>query len=341
MLSINKRHVVGVTCFSKDMQSLHRYLWGSDLSKELIGIGAILLTVLLMAITDALIKVTMVNFSLWQLFLTRSPLVVLLLAMSAVFSREKLTSVLESLLDPWVNLRSLLIIIMYFFMYISLPYLNLAVMGAAVLISPICTALMSALLLKDKVGSKGWLGVALGFVGVLMISRPGRDIFQPAIILPIFAGLCYSMTALVTRSKLQKTSTIGVALSLNVLVFFVSATLVLGLTFNSVPKNWVEYIPFVLRPWVPMSSRDIAMIAVMAGLTCGITVLLALAYQVGRTVVIATLEYSYLVFAGLIGFFFLDEVLSIFSILGMAILVGSGILVLTRPTAIASQSKHA
>ena len=90
-----------------------------------------------------------------------------------------------------------------------------------------------------------------------------------------------------------------------------------------------------------MSSRDIAMIAVMAGLTCGITVLLALAYQVGRTVVIATLEYSYLVFAGLIGFFFLDEVLGIFSILGMAILVGSGILVATRPTAIASQPKHA
>ena len=83
------------------------------------------------------------------------------------------------------------------------------------------------------------------------------------------------------------------------------------------------------------------MIANMAGLTCGITVLLAIAYQVGRTVVFATLAYSYLVFAGLIGFFFLYEVLVIFSILGMAILVGSGILVLTRPTAIASQSKQA
>lgn len=71
------------------MQSLHRYLWGSDLSKELIGIGAILLTVLLMAITDAIIKVAMLDFSLWQLFLARSPLVVLLLAISAVFSREK------------------------------------------------------------------------------------------------------------------------------------------------------------------------------------------------------------------------------------------------------------
>ena len=302
------------------------------MSKELAGIGAILITVLLMAITDALIKVTMGDFSLWQLFLTRSPMALLLLVLATGFLGQRLAAVVASLRNPWVNLRSLIIIAMYFLMYISLPYLNLAVMGAAVLIAPICTALMSALLLRDKVGFRGWVGVAFGFIGVLMISQPGSDVFQPAIILPILAGLCYSMTALITRSKLQGVNTIGVALSLNGLLFLVSAVLVLGLTFVSPPDNWVENLPFMLRAWAPMSWLDMSIITVMAVLTCGITVLLALAYQIGRTVVIATLEYSYLVFAGLIGFFFLGEVLDIFSLIGMAILVGSGILVLTRST---------
>ena len=95
-------------------------------------------------------------------------------------------------------------------------------MGAAVLIAPIFTALMSALLLRDRVGVRGWFGVALGFIGVLMISRPGSDVFQPAIVLPVIAGLCYSMTAVLTRAKLQHVNTIGVALSLNTILLIFS-----------------------------------------------------------------------------------------------------------------------
>ncbi len=94
----------------------------------------------------------------------------------------------------------------------------------------------------------------------------------------------------------------------------------------------------MLRPWVPMAGQDWAAIVVMAVLICGITVLLALAYQVGRTVLVATLEYSYLIYAGVIGFVFLGEVLDGYSLLGMAILVTAGVLVVTRPGASASAS---
>ena len=305
-----------------------------------LGAAAIILTaVLLMTIADAMIKAFMGDFGLWQLFLTRAPFALaLLVGLAALLPARnwRLRSAWTALCDPWVSLRSVLIVLMYLFMYMSFPYLKLAVMGAAFFIAPIFTALMAALFLKDRVGLRGWLGVALGFIGVMVVSRPGTSVFQPAIFLPVIAGLCYSVAAVLTRAKLRQSNTLGVALSLNLILMILSGLLVLGLNFASPPAAWVEHSPFMLRPWAPMAGQDWAAIVVMAVLVCGITVLLALAYQVGRTVLVATLEYSYLIYAGVIGFVFLGEVLDGFSLLGMAILVIAGALVVTRPGAFAS-----
>ncbi len=305
-----------------------------------LGAAVIILTaVLLMTIADAMIKAFMGDLGLWQLFLTRAPFALaLLVGLAAVLPARnwRLRSAWAALCDPWVNLRSVLIVLMYLFMYMSFPYLKLAVMGAAFFIAPIFTALMAALFLKDRVGLRGWLGVALGFIGVMVVSRPGTSVFQPAIFLPVIAGLCYSFAAVLTRAKLRQSNTLGVALSLNLILMILSGLLVLGLNFVPPPAAWVEHSPFMLRPWAPMAGQDWAAIVVMAVLVCGITVLLALAYQVGRSVLVATLEYSYLIYAGVIGFVFLGEVLDGFSLLGMAILVTAGALVVTRPGAFAS-----
>ncbi|MEC8038478.1 MAG: DMT family transporter [Pseudomonadota bacterium] len=309
-----------------------------------LGAAAIILTaVLLMTIADAMIKAFMGDFGLWQLFLTRAPFALaLLVGLAAVLPARnwRRRSAWAALCDPWVSLRSVLIVLMYLFMYMSFPYLKLAVMGAAFFIAPIFTALMAALFLKDRVGLRGWLGVALGFIGVMVVSRPGTSVFQPAIFLPVIAGLCYSFAAVLTRAKLRQSNTLGVALSLNLILMILSGLLVLGLNFAPPPAAWVEHSPFMLRPWAPMAGQDWAAIVVMAVLVCGITVLLALAYQVGRTVLVATLEYSYLIYAGVIGFVFLGEVLDGFSLLGMAILVTAGVLVVTRPGASASASAY-
>ncbi|MBB26064.1 MAG: hypothetical protein CME02_11155 [Geminicoccus sp.] len=304
------------------------------------GAAAIILTaVLLMTIADAMIKAFMGDMGLWQLFLTRAPFALaLLVGLAAVLPARnwRLRSAWAALCDPWVSLRSVLIVLMYLFMYMSFPYLKLAVMGAAFFIAPIFTVLMAALFLKDRVGLRGWLGVALGFIGVMVVSRPGTSVFQPAIFLPVIAGLCYSFAAVLTRAKLRQSNTLAVALSLNLILMILSGLLVLGLNFAPPPAAWVEHSPFMLRPWAPMAGQDWAAIVVMAVLVCGITVLLALAYQVGRTVLVATLEYSYLIYAGVIGFVFLGEVLDGFSLLGMAILVTAGVLVVTRPGTSAS-----
>lgn len=305
-----------------------------------LGAAAIILTaVLLMTIADAMIKAFMGDMGLWQLFLTRAPFALaLLVGLAAVLPARnwRLRSAWAALCDPWVSLRSVLIVLMYLFMYMSFPYLKLAVMGAAFFIAPIFTVLMAALFLKDRVGLRGWLGVALGFIGVMVVSRPGTSVFQPAIFLPVIAGLCYSFAAVLTRAKLRQSNTLAVALSLNLILMILSGLLVLGLNFAPPPAAWVEHSPFMLRPWAPMAGQDWAAIVVMAVLVCGITVLLALAYQVGRTVLVATLEYSYLIYAGVIGFVFLGEVLDGFSLLGMAILVTAGVLVVTRPGTSAS-----
>ena len=58
-------------------------------------------------------------------------------------------------------------------------------------------ALLSRSLIGEPVGPLRWLGIVLGFVGVLIVLRPGGDTFSAAALLPVLAALLYALAAIV------------------------------------------------------------------------------------------------------------------------------------------------
>lgn len=301
------------------------------MGRSLGGGLSIVVAVFLMAVQDTAIKTMSGDMSLWQLFVVRSPIALLILtAVALLLPRFSSRIAWRDAFAPWALARSCCMLSMYIFMYLSFPYLKLAEMGAAFYTAPIFTALMSALFLKDRVGAQGWIAVFLGFIGVLVVSKPGTGLFTPAVILPVIAGFSASVAAIITRAKLQQSDTLGLAVSLNVVLLVLGGVILLALMVADLSPDLVALAPFMLEDWSPMTGADWRLMPFLALLICGISILLPLSYQIAPTVLVAILEYVYLIFGGVLGFIFLNEVLDAISITGMIILVFAGALIVFR-----------
>ena len=301
------------------------------MGRSLGGGLSIVFAVFLMAVQDTAIKTMSGDMSLWQLLVVRSPIALLILsAVALALPRFSGRIAWRDALAPWALARSCCMLSMYIFMYLSFPYLKLAEMGAAFYTAPIFTALMSALFLKDRVGVQGWIAVFLGFIGVLVVSKPGTGLFTPAVILPVIAGFSASVAAIITRAKLQQSDTLGLAVSLNLVLLVLGGLILVALMVADLSAEFVALAPFMLQDWSAMTVADWRLMPFLALLICGISILLPLSYQIAPTVLVAILEYVYLIFGGVLGFIFLNEVLDAISISGMVILVFAGALIVFR-----------
>jgi drug/metabolite transporter (DMT)-like permease len=99
------------------------------------------------------------------------------------------------------------------------------------------------------------------------------------------------------------------------------------LLLNLAPETQALY-PFLAGEWISMTDREWAVLTVLAVFIVGIGVGLAKAYQSGPPAVIATFDYSYLIFAAFWGFVFFGELPDRFTIIGIGLIFCSGLLVL-------------
>ena len=82
-------------------------------------------------------------------------------------------------------LRAVFITTTFLAFYGAIPFLSLSTLGAANYSAPIFVTLLAALAIGEPVGRRGWFGVLLGFVGVLVLLRPGSDAFSIWALMPV------------------------------------------------------------------------------------------------------------------------------------------------------------
>lgn len=96
-------------------------------------------------------------------------------------------------------LRSVLVLLATLCMYTALRYLPLADVVAITFIAPLLVTGMSTLVLGERVGPRRWAAVGVGFVGVLVIIRPGLGVAHWATVLPVLMATFYATYQIVTR----------------------------------------------------------------------------------------------------------------------------------------------
>lgn len=289
-----------------------------------LAVGVIVFAVFALSLGDALIKFTSNNFVLWQIFVMRSLIVVPILLGYLAFKSPEALKTFPAF--GWTVLRSAMLVGMWVFYYFALPKMELSIAAAAYYTSPIFITIFSSIFIGDKISKLGWGAVFVGFVGVLLILRPEAEDFNLFVLLPLISAVLYALSMILTRTKCQSVHPLMLSISLNVgfIIAGLFATLCIEL-FVSEPRSG-----FLLAQWVEMGQGEwISMVLLTVAILVG-SVGAAIAYQKGKPSIVGTFDFSYVGFALIWGVVLFGEIPDHVSMLGMAMIVGAGIMSLRQ-----------
>lgn len=296
----------------------------SKTNQTLLGIFAIIVGVFFVALHDALVKLYAADLSFSQFFTLRSAIALPLLA-GVIWLRPANKNILAALRNPWVLARAFSLAMMYLSLYISLIFIPLSTLAAGFYIAPIFIALFSALVIKEPVSGKNWIALAIGFIGVLISLNLFAESFTPYAIMPIFGGFFYAVAAIITRSKCQDYHPLTLTFALVVVLGLIGLVMSLALLWLKLDATIVAQSPFLLGPWIAISATFVGQLIMFALLFLGLGILVATAYQIAPPAIIASFDYSFLVFAAILGFLLFGEVPNTLNIIGMVLIIGAGV----------------
>jgi drug/metabolite transporter (DMT)-like permease len=277
--------------------------------RPLVGIAWILTAGFTLSVMDGLIKWSVGVFPVAQVVFVRSVVVLLLLgvalartgALRAVGTKRPL----GHLLRVTLTVASILTF------FESVRLLPLATVIAIGFGAPLFMTALSVLVLRERVGAHRWTAIAVGFVGVVVITRPGPEGISWPALLALVSSMLFA-AHLVTARYLARTETDAALMfwqNLGVLV--VSGLLT----------------PFV---WTPVASSDLAMIATMGALLLIGQFCTVRAFRTAPVGAVAPFQYAELIWAAAIGYVFWHEMPPANVWFGAAIVVASGLYVIWR-----------
>jgi len=188
----------------------------------------------------------------------------------------------------------------------GLRYLPIAEASATGFVSPLFVTALSIIFLSERVGVRRWLATATGLLGVLIILRPGTSAFHAAAFFPIVSALCWAVTLIMTRMMSGREHAITT------------------MTYSSIAGLCVLSVlaPFA---WVAPSWHDI-LFGILIGVasTAGQWIVV-LAFRYADASVLAPFSYSQLVWVSILGFLIFGEVPDVWTVVGAAFIVASGL----------------
>jgi drug/metabolite transporter (DMT)-like permease len=287
-----------------------------------IGIGLMSLATLCFATLDAtakwLVQELPVMEVVWLRFVTHAVLMTIVLLPSQGTALWRMHS-------PRLHLlRSAMLGTMTALNFWALQYLQLAETGAIQFSVPLLIALLSAWWLGEKLGTARWAAIVAGFIGVLLVIRPGTDGFHPALLLSVGNALLYAAFNMLTRrmaatespQSMQLISAYGAALLLTPLA-----------------------LPVLV---MPKSATTWALIC-LCGLVGGFGHLfVAMAHRYASAAVLGPFLYQQILYMVFLGWLIFRQVPDAFVVAGAAVVVGSGLFLLWwEVTAAAGRARRA
>lgn len=197
------------------------------------------------------------------------------------------------------------------FFITGLRFLPIAEASATGFVAPLFVTALSIVFLGEKVGMRRWFATALGLIGVLIILRPGTSAFHLAVFFPVVSAACWAGTLILTRMMSGREAVITT-------MAYSSLT---GLAILT------AMVPFV---WVTPSWTAIALgIFIGVASTAGQWIVV-LAYRYGDASVLAPFSYTQLLWVSILGFFIFGEVPDVWTVVGAAFIVASGLYIAHR-----------
>ena len=276
-----------------------------------LGIGLMVLTTLIFAAQDGVSRYLAGEYNVLMIVMVRywffAAFVITIAARRAGGVRAA-ASTSQPVLQAT---RGLLLAAEICVMVLAFTLLGLVESHAVFAAYPLLVAALSGPVLGESVGWRRWLAVFVGFIGVLIILRPGFTVFSPLAVIPLVSALMFALYALLTRYAARKDST---ATS-----FFWTGTM--GAVAMTLVGIWF---------WEPMTAADWGWMAVLCvtGATGHYTLIKC--YDVAEASAVQPFAYLQLVFASAAGVLIFGETIATNVILGTLIIVAAGLFTLWR-----------
>ena len=205
-------------------------------------------------------------------------------------------------------IRGIILLSANILFFYSISVISLAKALTLAFIHPLIVTALSPVLLNEKVDIRRWIAVLMGFIGALIVIRPGFLEFNLASLAAFGTGVCYGFYLMITR-KLSDTD--------NPLLTLLFTGVVGGIIMTSVmPVVWVSPTP---NQWLML-----ACIGLVASVSHGFIII---SYKYADASKLAPLGYSEIITNIILGYYIFSDFPDLFTFIGLFIIMISGIYV--------------
>ncbi|MHA7876640.1 DMT family transporter [Roseivivax sp.] len=273
------------------------------------GIALMCIGVACLSVNDAFGKTLTADYSAVQILFLRN-IIALPIAMGIALGLGGRAALRSH--RPGAHLvRGLLWVVAAYLFFTGLRHLGLAEATVLIFAAPVFITALSALFLGEEVGWKRWSAVLVGFLGVLIVVRPGSATFQPASLYPLATAFVYAVLMISARWVDPRESV------WTMMLYLVG----MGAVLSGIASLFV---------WQPVAPGDLWLFAGVAVFgTAGMT-MMTQAFRLSEAVVVAPFDYTALIWATLLGWLIWREVPDGFTYAGAAVIIASGIFIVWR-----------
>jgi len=208
-------------------------------------------------------------------------------------------------------IRALLLVTATMFFFTGLLTIPLPTMTATLFVAPLLVTALSGLVLKERVGIWRWSGVVVGFLGMLLIVRPGADSFQTGSLYALATAACFAGSLLETRKIAGQNPPMVTMMWMGFIGVLVMSVVVIPV-----------YQPFTPRQW--------GMIGIMGAiLTLGHGLIVWAADRLEASAM-APMPYLEMVTSTIVGYYVFQDFPTLTTWIGCGMVTASGIFIAWR-----------
>ena len=295
------------------------------------GIVYILIAMMVFSVQDGIMKHIYNFVSLYEIYLIRTVISFVLILIFLIITKQPIVFRTQY---PFLTITR---VILFFFgfssFYVSLTVLPLGTATALFFVTPFLITIFAHFFLKEEIGIRRWSAIVVGFIGVYITLNPDFSNFNYLSLLPILCAFCYSLSMIIIKKTSDKDSVYT-----QTFTFYIGA-IILSIIFYFIigdgQYNTSNHpaSQFIFREWFVDFNNNILLMAA-TGVTATLAFLfLFTAYSIASPAVVSPFEYSILFWSPLVGWLYFNEIPSLNTVIGILIIVSSGIYIFMREKA--------
>ncbi len=271
------------------------------------GMAAMLLSVFLFSINDALLKWLAGTYHPMQIIFCRSFFTFFPLLGPFLLKQQRIDFRAGN--NGYHALRAFIAALsvpLYIYAYKALP---LADAYAVSYVAPLFMAIFAIPLLGEKVSKQAWTVIIIGFFGILIMMRPGSAVLSLGGLSAFAAGVVYALAIVMSR-KLSETES-----DFSITAWFMGVSFIMSSLF----------MPFY---WETPPLSDWGLFAVLGVVSYGAVLTITQAFRLAPAAIVGPIDYLLVVFGAILGYYIWGDVPDMYVVIGSCVLIGSGLYLL-------------